>query len=1051
MTTEEKKGSQRVSAKTRRPLTGNVLGIDLGSRSVGWALLEFNVGRPERLIAAGSRIFEAGVEGDFEKGRDQARAAARREARQRRRQTWRRRQRKRRLLRLLVAEGLLPAGDISSSSAVHEYLLRYDRGLRERYGHGCRVDEHTLFYRLRARALDEEIPLTDFGRLLYQLGQRRGFWSNRKAAKMDDDEGTVKKAIGELRQAMAETGARTLGEYLAGLDPEEERIRRRWTSRAMYKEEFAKLWDSQVQHHPVLTEELHDEIYDTIFFQRPLRSQKHLVGTCDLVPGRKRAPLACREAQWFRVLQAVNHLRVVEPGSAERDLIPEERQALTNELAGKEKLTWAGVRKVLGLGKKAKFNMERGGEKRILGHVTDAKLAPIFGERWEEWSEVERNQVVDQLHSMETDAAVRAKGERDWGLSSEEANELVGVSLAQGYAAHSRKALETLIPLMEEGVPYATAKHRAFPDAERPSEMLDCLPGVSSAMPELRNPAVARALTELRKVVNALARRWGKPEAVRIELARDLRNPRKFRREHSQRSRRLEKERTNARGELARHGIEQPSRADIEKYMLAEECCWRCPYTGRSIGFKALFGDAPQFDVEHIWPLSRSLDNTFVNKTLCHHEENREGKRNRTPWEAYGADEERFEQILNRVAKFQSNIGWVKMNRFKAEEIPEGFSERHLQDTRYASRLAMRYLSALYGGTVDASGRRRVRATSGGLTAVVRNELGMNGILGDGGFKTRDDHRHHAVDAVAIALTDDGMVQQLARAAEEAPHHRRRYYAPIEPPWEGFLDDVRETIDGIAVSHRPQRKISGALHNESVYGRVRQRPGTDGDDVEIRIRKPVHELSKGQLARIADPAVRAAVEAQVASLGGNFKKLENDPPVVQGADGRLVPVRSVRLNEKVEPTQVGKGVRARWVKPGNNHHMAIVAVLDGEGKEVKWEGHLVTMLEAHRRRAAREPVVQREWGEGRRFKFSLSSGDLVEISHEDRKDLFVVRTVTQNRKGYSSIEYVSATDARMKKEIKAAGDWIVHGVNSLRSRCRKVEVSPGGITYERND
>jgi len=108
-------------------------------------------------------------------------------------------------------------------------------------------------YILRASALDGPVEPYFIGRALYHLAQRRGFLSNRKqSAKQNDDEGAVKEGIADLRKAMHETGARTLGEYLSRLDPSAERIRCRWTARDMYEYEFNAIWEAQAAHHPDL-------------------------------------------------------------------------------------------------------------------------------------------------------------------------------------------------------------------------------------------------------------------------------------------------------------------------------------------------------------------------------------------------------------------------------------------------------------------------------------------------------------------------------------------------------------------------------------------------------------------------------------------------------------------------------------------------------------------------------------------------------------------------------------------------------------------------------
>jgi CRISPR-associated endonuclease Csn1 len=220
-------------AGARQDQSSFILGLDIGAASIGWALLEMQDGKPHRLEAAGVRAFAAGVEGDIiSSGRDQSRAVTRREARSRRRLLWRRRHRLTKLATRLQQGGLLPPGELGTPETIDAYFINLDRDL---FTQDIRArDPHLMHYRLRARALGEKLTPYEIGRAFYHLSQRRGFLSNRKETarpRRDDDEGVVKKAIGELEQEMHAAGARTLGEYLSRLDPERERVRRRYISR----------------------------------------------------------------------------------------------------------------------------------------------------------------------------------------------------------------------------------------------------------------------------------------------------------------------------------------------------------------------------------------------------------------------------------------------------------------------------------------------------------------------------------------------------------------------------------------------------------------------------------------------------------------------------------------------------------------------------------------------------------------------------------------------------------------------------------------------------
>ena len=1028
------------------------LGLDIGANSVGWALVRLQKGRPAGLARSGVRVFAAGVEGTIETGKDSSRAVPRREARLRRRMLARRRMRLNKLAALLQGAGLLPARDLSSPDALMKFFSDLDRALFAEVRGGA--DSHVHLYRLRARALDEPLSPHELGRALYHLAQRRGFLSNRKfnprQEEREKEEGKVKKGISELAARMQSAGARTLGEYFSKLDPMQERIRQQWTGRQMFEDEFEAIWTAQAPHHPgVLTEDLRKKVHHAIFFQRPLKAQKHLIGECELEPGCKRAPIALLAAQRFRLLQKVNDLEVISADGQRRKLTPEERATLVEALEVERGLKFTGIRKRLKLAGHT-FNFESDNEKGLIGNHTACDLAKVFGERWSALSPEEKDRVVEDLRGIQDRAALKRRGKTKWGLDEAAAVEFAKVALEDGYCRLSRKALVKVLPLLERGEQFARARKMLY--GERPAaSAVEALPRLEVAL-EVRNPAVERALTEVRKVVNGIVRQFGKPEWIRIELARDLKKPRKDRQQISQRNLENRSAREAARKRiLEESGITNPRRADAEKLLLAEECWWQCPYTGKSISMSALFGPEPQFDVDHIIPFPRCLDNSFINKTLCYHDENVHRKGNHTPWEAYGSDPARWREIVARVRRFKSSAARAKVERFQMERLEslDDFTTRQLNDTKYASRLAVEYLAKLYGAGADgvAEGKRRVQAGRGQVTWFLRSEWGLNDIL-DGGTeeKRREDHRHHAIDAVVIALTEPRTVKMLSDAAQRAPEERRRRFGAVAPPWAGFADELRSMVDGLVVSHRVCRRVSGPLHKETYYSKAHADPA--GREC-VHVRKALGALSKQDLENIVDPWVRESVilkmmELDEADPGRAFK----DParhPTLRRKDGREIPIHSVRIRcyDVIRP--VGEGARERRVILGSNHHMEILEVTDSKGR-ARWEGVVVPMYEALRRLRADQAVVQREHGPGKTFVFSLSGGEIIEIVQEDgTRGLCVVRDITQKATGYISIRFVSIRDARKKEDIQKRGGWGDSGVEPLRKmNCQKVVVTPLG-------
>ncbi len=1055
--------------------SGIILGLDIGTNSIGWAIVGQNEGKPGGIVKAGVRIFAQGVEGDIASGRDEPKNAQRRAARMRRRQLERRKRRMVKLARRLQAAGLLPEGEVGTPEARMALFHELDaRLLREIPG----LDPHRFLYQLRSKALDEPLPPHAVGRAIYHLAQRRGFLSNRKdgggekaAAKRkeQDERSEVKREIQEHLAKMKAIGARTIGEYLSRIDPLAERIRDRWLGRKMLGEEFERICDAQSRRHPALGQgENRKEIHKALFHQRPLKVQKFLIGKCELEPKRTRAPMALLICQRFRLVQKVNDLRLIDKDGAERPLTDDERSRALAALDGCKGMTAGKLRKALGLN--GKFNFEKFDDKSdrdLPGNRTAARIREAMGGKWDLLTSAQREQAVEDLRSFNNDEALARRGMKAYGLTVEEAAAFAETGLEDAHASLSRKAIEKLLPLMERGISFATAKKRLYGEKPVPPPA-ESLPPLTKAV-TVRNPVVTRTLTELRKVMNALVREYGKPEEIRVELARDLKIPRDVRKELDKENRDREKLRKRAAEELLREsGIQNPSRRDIEKWLLREECGGICPYTGRSISMDDLFGPTPRFHIEHIIPFSRSLDDSFSNKTLCHDEENKR-KGNRTPWEAYGSDDEGYAQVLGRLKKFQGKFSRRKLERFELKDISgllSDFERRQLNDTRYASRLAVEYLAVLYGangmgvvpGMDGQPGRKVIQTGKGQVTAYLRDVWEMNGILNDGDkFKTRDDHRHHAVDAVAIALSSPSAVKSLSNAAERAVMEQRRRFGEVLPPWEGFLDQLREKIGEVVVSHRPEHRLSAGLHNETFYSPRSNDPKRPGKTTTA-VRKRLDGMSKGQIEEIIDPVIRRTVQESLALAGGDPKKAfaKADGMPRWGSTNGGIPVRASRVRVSDSTVRLGEGVRAREVQPAGNHHVEIFSTTDKKGYE-KWDGRIVSNLEAYRRRREGKRVVSDTPEAGMKFVCSLMKGDIIQKgSKEGERTLYIVRKFSLNEKGYPYIEFARIADARKNdsKNFSAGGEdgWRCVTWDGLRTaNMKKMAIAVTGECVDAND
>ena len=316
------------------------LGLDLGTNSIGWAAISLDAnGDPCGVLDMGVRIFP-----DGRKSTDKtSNAVSRRLARGQRRRRDRYLKRRSKLMGALVEYGLMPP----------------DKGERKA------LERHDP-YILRARALDEPLSPFELGRTLFHLNQRRGFKFNRKAASDDENEARKTRAdINLLRQSIEESGARTLGEFLAWRHQKSETVRARpdmglYPDRAMYEAEFDAIRESQESRHSLSSEQW-DRLRDIFFFQRDLKPVDP--GWCqfEFQSKEKRAARALPVFQEFRMLQEVSNLRLWGGSGPDCPLNDDERSRAVDRLRSGSDIDLEKPVKALGLPSGAKFNLSRGG------------------------------------------------------------------------------------------------------------------------------------------------------------------------------------------------------------------------------------------------------------------------------------------------------------------------------------------------------------------------------------------------------------------------------------------------------------------------------------------------------------------------------------------------------------------------------------------------------------------------------------------------------------------------------------------------------------------
>ena len=290
------------------------------------------------------------------------------------------------------------------------------------------------------------------------------------------------------------------------------------TDRQMYRDELELIWQQQKQHHPVLTDTVKEELETIIFYQRPLKLRADRIGKCSLEPTKTRARIARLESQRFRYLQDINNLQYFDPYSDNYVVVNEQdKQKLVRLFETTETVSFAAIRKALGFGKNYEFNLEIG-NKKLKGNITACEIRkqlPV----WDSFDDVKQRAMVEDLLTITKKSVLKNRLIMHWGFDANTAVQLCLLEFEPGHSNLSLKAINRLLPYLQQGQIYSDARTSAGYGYETQEVVVKNKLGTP---PELPNPIVQKALYELRRLINAIIAEYGKPDAIRIEMARDL-------------------------------------------------------------------------------------------------------------------------------------------------------------------------------------------------------------------------------------------------------------------------------------------------------------------------------------------------------------------------------------------------------------------------------------------------------------------------------------------------------------------------------------------------
>lgn len=814
-----------------------------------------------------------------------------------------------------------------------------------------------------------------------------------------------------------------------------------------YLDEFERIWETQRKFYPELTDELKHELRDiVIFYQRPLKSQKGLVGFCELESSQKEivkdgkvktvtvglrcCPKSSPLFQCFKIWQSINNISVTGNIIPERQrdlfgdeiinkygtrpLMEEEKQKLFRELNLKERMSAAEILKLLFPDERnLKLNFKEVKGNTTMSAFVNACRQVIYmsGHDDIDFSKQSAQYTTDTIKEvfgtigahadfltfdpcLDGKAFAMQPAYRLWhllysytgdnsatgderlkeriadicGLDKEYASAFASIALQDDYGSLSAKAMRKILPFMMDGNEYSVAcEYAGYRHSKRSltKEELDNKPLVNTIpllkRNSLRNPVVEKILNQMINVVNTVSETYGKPDEIRIEMARELKKSAKEREQMTKDMNDAKKKNDEYKQVLqSEFGITNPSRNDVIRYRLYKELeqnGFKTIYTQTYIPKDKLF--SKEFDIEHIIPQARLFDDSMSNKTIEARQANIE-KGSATAYDyvlgKYGKQgAEEYKQRVDKMLE-DGKISKTKQKKLlmREQDIPEGFIDRDLRDSQYIARKACEILESMV---------RTVVATTGSVTNRLREDwqlvdvmkelnwdkydrLGLTETITDHDgrqirrikdWTKRNDHRHHAMDALTIAFTRHSFIQYLNNMnarSDKSPniygieqkelyrdsHGKLRFVPPM--PLNDFRSEAKKHLEDILVSIKAKNKVMtknpnktkcakgktkttlqltprGQLHNETIYGRIRQ--------YATKEERVGSAFNAEKIATVANKRLRETLAARLRQFNGDPKKaftgqnsLEKKPIYLDTAHTVCVPpkVKTVTL----EPT-----------------------------------------------------------------------------------------------------------------------------------------------------
>lgn len=819
-----------------------ILSFDIGVTSIGWAFVE-----GEELKDCGVRIF---TKAENPKNGDSL-AAPRREARSTRRRLARRKARLNTIKRLLCKEFGLNLSD----------YLANDGELPKAYE---TTKDTKSPYELRTLALEQKLEPKELARVILHIAKHRGYGNKHAKTGSDKDSGKVLSAIKVNEATMNAKRYKSVGEYLYKEFYQKERYEKKGNTptkefknvrnkgenyehcvaQEQVRAELELIFQKQKDFGATFSENFESQILETAFYQRDLKGFADKVGECVFYRDENRAPKDSLSAMEFVALtRIINTLKNLEEKSKNLGIGEtygkDKIQEILKVVLDKGEMSYKKLREILHLderilfAKDSKLDYTKGVQEAEKAKFIELKNLKAFkkamGGDFGKFAREELDNIATEITLIKSKENLAKKLQNYPALSKEQVEALSNLNFAK-HIDLSLKALHRILPFMYEGLRYDEAVKKAgLQEHRKHKQKGEFLIPLKEYEPYLANPVVARALSEYRKVLNTLLRKYGAVHKIHLEFTREAKLSAKERQKYEKEQRGHFEANQNAIKQCEILGLPLNG-ANILKMKLWLEQGECCAYSGDKIT-ESDFRDSNALQIDHIYPYSRSFDDSYMNKVLVFSKEN-QNKLNKTPFEAFGGDKEKWDRILSLSVKLpKQKQRRISNTNFKDKE--GGFLARNLNDTGYIARLASQWTKdcleflPLSENEVNIAGekgsKKHIEAISGNLTATLRHYWGL-------GDKDRNNHLHHAVDAIILAYTNAKTIKAFADFRKNQEQNKAKFYAKqiAESEYEEqkafhkaqikvFRQRVEEKINEIFVSKPPRKRARGALHEETFY------------------------------------------------------------------------------------------------------------------------------------------------------------------------------------------------------------------------------------------